>query len=165
MHRGSLSRRFGSCRGSPRASRPLKRQVRNADVVTDVHTAAAVMTLAPALAFASFLNVVVTRVPARRSVIRPPSSCLGCGAEILWRDNIPLVSYVLLRGRCRSCRERISLRYPAVELVGATLIVACFAVLGPTAWAALGAALCAGLVTLSAIGVERRSASRSPSCS
>jgi leader peptidase (prepilin peptidase)/N-methyltransferase len=131
----------------------------------DVSTAAAVVALAPALAVGSFLNVVVTRVPARRSLIRPPSSCGNCGTEILWRDNVPVLSYALLRGRCRACRERISLRYPAVELASATLIVACFAVLGPTAWAGLAAAFCAGLVALSAIGVEHRRASRSPGCS
>ena len=121
--------------------------------------------LAPALAVGSFLNVVIARVPARRSIVRPPSSCGSCGKEILWRDNVPLLSYALLRGRCRHCAVRISRRYPAVELVSATLIVACFAVLGPTAWAALPAALSAGLVVLSAIGLERRRVSRSPSCS
>jgi leader peptidase (prepilin peptidase)/N-methyltransferase len=121
--------------------------------------------LAPALALGSFLNVVIARVPARRSLVRPQSSCGSCGTEILWRDNVPLLSYALLRGRCRHCDDQISLRYPAVELVSATLMVACLAVLGPTAWAALAAALCAGLVVLSAIGVEHRRASRSPRCS
>ena len=130
-----------------------------------MNAAAALAALAPALAVGSFLNVVIARVPARRSIVRPPSSCGSCGTEILRRDNVPLLSYALLRGRCRHCAARIPLRYPAVELVSATLIVACFAALGPTAWAALGSALCAGLVVLSAIGLERRSASRSPSCS
>lgn len=130
-----------------------------------MNLAAAVVMLAPALALGSFLNVVIARVPARRSIVRPPSSCGSCGTEILWRDNVPLLSYALLRGRCRHCDEWISLRYPAVELVSTTLILSCFAVLGPTGWAALGAALCAGLVVLSAIGVEHRRASRSPGCS
>ena len=118
--------------------------------------AAAVVALAPALALGSFLNVVIARVPARRSLIRPPSSCGSCGAEILRRDNVPVLSYVLLRGRCRHCDERISPRYPAVELATAMLIVGCFAVLGPTPWAVLGAAFGAGLVVLSAIVVEHR---------
>lgn len=76
--------------------------------------------------------------------------------EILWRDNIPVVSYLLLRGRCRHCDARISPLYPAVELVSAALIVACFAVFGLTAWAALAAGFCAVLVVLSAIDAQHR---------
>ena len=121
-----------------------------------MNAAAAAFVLAPALALGSFLNVVVARVPARRSILRPPSSCGSCETEILWRDNIPLVSYALLRGRCRHCDARISPLYPAVELVSAALIVACFAAFGLTAWATLAAGFCAVLVTLSAIDVQLR---------
>lgn len=121
--------------------------------------AAAALALAPALALGSFLTVVVTRVPARRSIVRPPSSCGGCANEILWRDNVPLLSYALLRGRCRHCDARISALYPAVELLSAALIVACFAVFGATAQAALASAACAVLVTLSAIAARERGAS------
>ena len=121
-----------------------------------MNAAAAAFVLAPALALGSFLNVVVARVPARRSILRPPSSCGSCETEILWRDNVPLVSYALLRGRCRHCDARISPLYPAVELVSAALIVACFAAFGLTAWAALAAGFCAVLVTLSAIDVQLR---------
>jgi prepilin signal peptidase PulO-like enzyme (type II secretory pathway) len=121
-----------------------------------VNVAAAAFVLAPALALGSFLNVVVARVPARRSILRPPSSCGSCDAEILWRDNIPVLSYALLRGRCRHCDASISLFYPAVELLTATLIVACVAVFGPTAEAALAAAFCSMLVVLSVIDVNHR---------
>jgi len=121
-----------------------------------MNAAAAAFVLAPALALGSFLNVVVARVPARRSILRPPSSCGSCATEILWRDNIPVLSYLLLRGRCRHCDARISPLYPAVELVSAGLIVACFAVFGATAWAVLAAGLCAVLVALSAIDVQHR---------
>lgn len=121
-----------------------------------MNAAAAVFVLAPALALGSFLNVVVTRVPARRSILRPPSSCGTCATEIAWRDNVPVVSYVLLRGVCRQCGARISPLYPAVELVTAALIVACFAVFGPTAWATLAAGFCAVLVALSVIDAQHR---------
>lgn len=121
-----------------------------------MNAAAAVFVLAPALAIGSFLNVVVARVPARRSVLRPPSSCGSCATEIAWRDNVPILSYLLLRGRCRSCDARISPLYPAVELVTAALIVACFAVFGATAWAALAAGFCAVLVALSVIDAQHR---------
>src|SRR5688572_17584006 len=121
-----------------------------------MNAAAAAFVLAPALALGSFLNVVVSRVPARRSILRPPSSCGTCATEILWRDNVPVLSWVLLRGRCRHCDAPISPLYPTVELVSAGLIVACFAVFGATAWAMLGAGFCAVLVALSAIDVQHR---------
>ncbi len=127
--------------------------------------AAAAVVLAPALALGSFLNVVAVRVPARRSIVRPPSSCGSCATEILWRDNVPLLSYALLRGRCRHCDARISPLYPAVELVTVALIVACFAVFGVTAQAALASGVCAVLVTVSAIAARERGAvSRASSC-
>lgn len=121
-----------------------------------MNAAAAAFVLAPALALGSFLNVVVVRVPARRSLLRPPSSCGGCGTEILWRDNVPILSWVVLGGRCRHCDVRISPTYPLVEAVTALLIVACVAVYGATAEAALAAGFCAVLVVLSVIDVNHR---------
>ena len=78
----------------------------------------------PALALGSFLNVVAARVPLRRSVVRPASACMSCGHELAWHDNVPVLSWLLLRGRCRSCGERISPLYPAVELEQAKAWVA-----------------------------------------
>lgn len=69
--------------------------------------------------FGSFANVVIHRVPARSSIVRPGSSCPSCGQAIAWYDNLPLISYVLLGGRCRNCRSRIGIRYPVVELITA----------------------------------------------
>jgi prepilin signal peptidase PulO-like enzyme (type II secretory pathway) len=119
-------------------------------------SAAALFVLAPGLALGSFLNVVAVRVPERRSLLRPPSSCGSCEQEIAWQDNIPIVSYLLLRGRCRNCDASISPLYPLVEAVTAVLIVACVATFGPTAYAALAAAFCAVLVTLSVIDLRHR---------
>jgi leader peptidase (prepilin peptidase) / N-methyltransferase len=76
------------------------------------------------LVFGSFGNVVIHRVPADESVVRPPSACPGCGTPISPRDNIPVVSWLILRGRCRSCGEPISARYPAVELTSGLLFAA-----------------------------------------
>lgn len=67
----------------------------------------------------SFLNVVVYRVPAGVSIVAPPSACPHCGHRIRWYDNIPVISWLLLRGRCRDCAAPISWRYPVVELAGA----------------------------------------------
>lgn len=121
-----------------------------------MNAAAAMVVLAPALALGSFLNVVAIRVPERRSIVRPPSSCGACGSEIAWRDNIPVVSWLLLRGRCRHCATPISALYPLVEATTALLAVACVAAWGLTAYAALAVFFCAVLVTLSATDVRLR---------
>ena len=76
------------------------------------------------LAIGSFMTVVVSRVPAGESVVSPRSRCPRCNAEISARDNVPVLSWVLLRGRCRSCGERISANYPLLELTTAALVVA-----------------------------------------
>ena len=74
----------------------------------------------------SFFNVVIGRVPRGESIVRPPSRCLSCGAPVRAWDNIPILSYALLRGRCRNCHARFSLRYPLVELLTAVLAAAIF---------------------------------------
>jgi leader peptidase (prepilin peptidase) / N-methyltransferase len=117
---------------------------------------AAAFVVAPALALGSFLNVVAHRVPARRSLVRPRSACGSCGAEIAARDNVPVLSYLLLRGRCRHCAERISPVYPLVEALTAALAVSCVAAFGLTAYAALAFGFCAVLVTLSVIDLQHR---------
>lgn len=121
-----------------------------------MNAALAVLALPPALALGSFLNVVAARLPEGRSLVHPPSACGSCGAQIAWRDNIPVVSYLLLRGRCRTCGVRIGARYLAVELLTAFLVAACFLHFGLTADAFLAAFFCSALVVLSAIDVERR---------
>ena len=118
--------------------------------------ALALVVFAPALALGSFLNVVAARLPEGRSLVRPRSACGSCGAEIAWYDNVPLVTYFALRGRCRSCGESFSLRYPAVELATGGLVAACFWHFGLKGEAVVGAYFCAVLVVLSAIDVERR---------
>jgi leader peptidase (prepilin peptidase)/N-methyltransferase len=114
------------------------------------------LVFAPALALGSFLNVVAARLPERRSIVHPRSACTSCGTAIAWYDNIPLVSYLVLRGRCRACRAPISLRYPAVELATALLVAASFARFGLTREGVVGAIFCAALFVLSAIDAERR---------
>jgi leader peptidase (prepilin peptidase) / N-methyltransferase len=121
-----------------------------------VDFALAAVAFAPGLALGSFLNVVAARVPLRRSIVRPPSACISCGTEIRWHDNIPLLSYVLLRGRCRHCSARIPLLYPAVELLTAVLIAGCVLAFGLSAEAAVAAFFCAVLVAVSAIDLEHR---------
>src|SRR5438309_6043643 len=83
-----------------------------------------VVTLLLGLAFGSFLNVCISRLPHHHSVITPRSSCPQCSHVIAWHDNIPVLSWVLLRANCRYCRGYISWRYPIVELATALLFVA-----------------------------------------
>lgn len=97
----------------------------------------------------SFLNVVVYRVPVGRSIVSPPSACGSCGTDIKPYDNIPVVSWLVLRGRCRSCRSAISARYPLVEAATAVAfaVVAWWFWAGPEAPAEhTGVALATGVL-------------------
>ena len=71
----------------------------------------------------SFLNVVIHRVPIEQSIVFPNSRCPSCGGVIAFYDNIPVLSYLVLRAKCRHCKEHISFRYPAVELLTAALFI------------------------------------------
>ena len=97
------------------------------------------------LVVGSFLNVVIHRVPLRQSIVWPASRCPRCGAAIKPGDNVPLLSYLLLRGRCRYCGARISWRYPAVEGLTGILFAAAAYEFG------LGYALLSALVLISAL--------------
>jgi leader peptidase (prepilin peptidase)/N-methyltransferase len=92
------------------------------------------MTLVPVVTFGlvigSFVNVVIARLPQRRSLWAPRSSCPACGQSIAWYDNIPLLSFALLRGRCRACAAPISWRYPFVEAATAALFAMAWLVFG-----------------------------------
>lgn len=88
----------------------------------------------------SFLNVCVHRWPEDRSVVSPPSACPACGTRIRWYDNVPVLGWLWLRGKCRACGNRISVQYPLVELFTALLWVMAVWRFGPS-WQALGTAL------------------------
>jgi len=78
------------------------------------------------LAIGSFLNVCIYRLPCEESLFYPPSHCPECGSSIRWFDNIPLISYLLLKGKCRSCKKPISFQYPSVEAVTGFLFLFAF---------------------------------------
>jgi leader peptidase (prepilin peptidase)/N-methyltransferase len=118
--------------------------------------ALASIALAPGLALGSFLNVVAARVPLRRSVVNPGSSCMSCERAIAWYDNVPLVSWALLRGKCRHCAAGIPFRYPAVELATALLVAGSVLAFGLTLDALVAAIFCALLVAVSATDLEHR---------
>ena len=107
------------------------------------------------LAIGSFLNVVIYRVPRKESIVTPRSACPSCGTELAARDNIPVLSWMLLRGKCRTCGAPISWQYPVVELLTAGLFAGVAGRFGYD-WAVPAyLALFGGLVALSWIDVER----------
>ena len=104
----------------------------------------------------SFLNVCIHRWPRSRSVVKPRSHCVRCRHTIAWYDNVPLVSYAVLRGRCRHCGKRISFRYPLVELATGLLFFYFVFTLGPTAAAIKMCIFAAMLVALIFCDLEKR---------
>jgi len=102
----------------------------------------------------SFLNVCIYRLPRRESIVRPPSACPQCGRRLSWLENIPLISYLFLGGRCRGCRARISLRYPVVELVTALTFAAAWLAYGPTPLLVSRLVFACALIVLFAIDLE-----------
>jgi leader peptidase (prepilin peptidase)/N-methyltransferase len=121
-----------------------------------MNVALAAFALAPGLALGSFLNVVASRVPRKIPIGRSRSACMSCDVAIRPTDNIPVVSYLRLRGGCRSCSAAIPLRYPLVEAGTALLVGACFLRFGATGHAALAALFCVVLVALTAIDIEHQ---------
>jgi leader peptidase (prepilin peptidase)/N-methyltransferase len=108
------------------------------------------------LVIGSFMTVVAARVPVGESVVRPRSRCPSCATPIGNRDNVPIVSWLLLRGQCRSCGTRISVLYPVLELTTAILIMGAFFV-HANIWIAVAiAALLAFMPAISVIDVQRR---------
>jgi leader peptidase (prepilin peptidase) / N-methyltransferase len=106
------------------------------------------------LVIGSFLNVVIWRLPRGESIVRPRSRCPSCGHSLSWFENIPLVSWLVLRGKCRACRAEISWRYPAIELLTAVLFLACIARFDWTLQAASALMLVVLLVPLTFIDLE-----------
>ncbi|HTI38412.1 MAG TPA: A24 family peptidase [Vicinamibacterales bacterium] len=104
----------------------------------------------------SFLNVCIYRIPQRRSVVRPRSRCASCERPLAWYENIPVASYIALRGRCRTCGARIALRYPIVELATAAAFVLEYAVLGWSPLLPVRIAFACILIVLFAIDLEHQ---------
>ncbi|GEJ55654.1 prepilin peptidase [Anaeromyxobacter diazotrophicus] len=102
----------------------------------------------------SFLNVVIARVPAGESIVYPGSRCPRCRTPIRWYDNLPIVSWLALRARCRACGARISARYPAVEALGAAAALVIYARHGLSGAAAVELAFVAALLALAFIDVD-----------
>lgn len=107
-------------------------------------------------AIGSFLNVCIYRMPRKESVVRPPSHCPHCQHKIAWYDNIPFLSYILLKGRCRHCQKGISFRYFVVELITAALFVILFNRFGLSLGYFMFTLFSCGLIVASFIDLDYR---------
>jgi leader peptidase (prepilin peptidase) / N-methyltransferase len=104
----------------------------------------------------SFLNVCIYRLPKDQSIVFPASRCPGCGENIRWHDNVPILSYLLLRGRCRFCKAPISIQYPLVELLNALLTLFLFMRFGPTFAFLVLFLFCSAMVVITFIDLEHQ---------
>ena len=102
----------------------------------------------------SFLNVCIYRIPKGRSIVWPGSACGSCGHMLAWYENIPVISYLVLRARCRACRAPISIRYPFVELLTAVMFAGAFWFYGPTVLLISRLLFGCALIVLFAIDLE-----------
>jgi leader peptidase (prepilin peptidase)/N-methyltransferase len=119
-----------------------------------MHALVIALSAAFGLAVGSFLNVVIYRIPKGESIVSPPSACPSCATPIAPVDNIPVVSWLLLRGRCRTCRSPISARYPLIETATAALFVGVVLRMGFVWQVPAFFALTAGLLALACIDLE-----------
>ena len=108
------------------------------------------------LALGSFMNVCIYRIPLKKSIVRPPSSCPNCGEKIRFYDNIPLISYILLLGKCRHCRHPLAWHYPVVEALTGLLSMALFIRYGLSYQYFLSLLFAATLVTISFIDLHHK---------
>jgi leader peptidase (prepilin peptidase) / N-methyltransferase len=108
------------------------------------------------LIIGSFLNVVIARVPEHKSIWRPGSACPGCSAPIAWYDNIPILSFLILRARCRRCGMSIAWQYPIVEAATGVAFAVAYSLLGPTPDFVAAAVLLAMLIAITAIDLAHQ---------
>lgn len=104
----------------------------------------------------SFLNVCIYRIPRKESIVVGPSHCVKCGNRIKWYDLIPILSYLILIGRCRYCKEKISLQYPTIEFINGVAYFCLYLFLGLTVWFGLASIVFSILLVLIIIKINNK---------
>ena len=117
---------------------------------------ALVLIIIAGLVFGSFANVLIYRIPKSKSIIKPRSFCPECGSEILWYDNIPIISWIILKGKCRRCKSPISVKYPLVEALSAIIFVVSYILFGFSIENAVATLFLYMLLVVSFIDLEAR---------
>jgi len=102
----------------------------------------------------SFLNVCIYRIPEQQDIVKVRSHCMSCGYQLKWYDNIPLLSYICLKGKCRKCKTKLSVQYPLIEALNGILYVVIFYVNGVSVESLLYCLLTSALITLSIIDLR-----------
>ena len=108
------------------------------------------------LCVGSFLNVCIYRLPRRESLTHPPSRCTSCGRQLSWFDNVPVLSWAVMRGRCRTCGAPVSWMYPIVEIVTALVFVSAYVLYGITPLGGVRVAFACALIVLFVIDLQHR---------
>ncbi len=116
----------------------------------------AIVVLIFGIVIGSFLNVCIYRIPRHESIVVNSSHCTKCGNKIKWYDLIPIASYLILLGRCRYCKEKISLQYPCVELLNGVAWLIVFLIFGLTIWFGLASIVFSILLVLLMIRLNNR---------
>lgn len=104
----------------------------------------------------SFLNVCIYRIPAKESIVVGASHCTKCGNRIRWYDLVPILSYLILMGKCRYCKEKISLQYPCIEFINGIAYLSIYSLLGLTVWFGLFSIVFSILLVLAVIKLNNR---------
>ena len=115
-----------------------------------------ILILAYGLIIGSFLNVCIYRIPRRENIAIERSHCTKCGATIKWYDLVPVFSYLFLRGKCRNCKEKISIIYPTIELTNALAYVGLYLYFGLSVTTLILAILVSVIIVLSMIKIQNR---------
>ena len=123
-------------------------------MINDLYPFIQAYSLIIGLAVGSFLNVIIYRLPNNKSIVKPRSKCTGCNTQITWYDNIPVISYIILLGKCRNCKDPISIRYPLIELICGLMTIMLLSIYGPSYEFIVIVLLCYMLIAITFIDID-----------
>lgn len=123
-------------------------------MINDLYPFIQLYSLIIGLSVGSFLNVIIYRLPNNKSIVKPRSKCTGCNHQIAWYDNIPVISYIILIGKCRNCKSSISIRYPLIELICGLMTIMLLGIYGLSFEFIIIVLLCYMLIAITFIDID-----------